>query len=278
MFNVIFETITKYFPALLSIVVLFLVIFVGMYIFWIECRKSFKNDSSIFDVFLASSVLGGIIGRISYIVSNPQEFDVIWYWLPYEKYGDEVFLFRLLPWRYLRFWDFGNDTFAMFSSMAIIATLLVIFIKKWKWSHLYPAIYFCSIGMLATSIFLSGTNTKNVMWTEQGTLMLLFVFVSEIIRGIASKISTARNNSKIMVRADVVTIVLCTVYVAYSYLSTPMVTMEKVDLVVLIIWTVVGMLLYIVDSNKASVTIERVSSVQRISVKDVNPKITWKKE
>ena len=278
MLNVIFETITKYFPALSSIVVLFLVIFVGMYIFWIECKKSFKNDSSIFDIFLASSILGGIIGRISYIVSYPQEFDVIWYWLPYEKYGDEVFLFRLLPWRYLRFWDFGNDTFAMFSFMAIIATLLVIFIKKWKWSHLYPAIYFCSIGMLATSIFLSGTNIKNVMWTEQGTLMLLFVFVSEIIRGIASKISAAKKNSKVIIVADVITIALCTIYVAYSYLSTPMVTMEKVDLVVLAIWTVVGMLLYIIDSNKASVTIERVSSVQRISVKDVNPKITWKKE
>ena len=279
MLQTILEFIIKYFPSVPSVFVLFAVLALGMYIFWYECKKTLKNDSSIFDIFIASTVIGGIIGRISYIISYPHEFDYIWYWLPYEKYGDQIFLFRLLPWRFFRIWDFQNDTFAMFTSLCILATLFVIFIKKWKWSHLYTAIYFCAYAMLGASIFLSGTNTNNLSWTEQGLIMLILLILSMIFRLSTQKISIKRKNRKISIGTDVLTIVLCTAYIVYSYVSTPMTSMEKVDLIVFSTWTIIGLLMYISESNKGNVTIESISSVQRVTVKDL-PKNTklWKKE
>ena len=82
---------------------LLIIFFLGMYLFWKESSRSRKNNSSVFDAFILSILLGIVIGRAMFVILNWTEFSqYIWYWLPYERYGNEIFMFRLLPWRFLR--------------------------------------------------------------------------------------------------------------------------------------------------------------------------------
>ena len=73
--------------------VVFVIFFLGMYVFWRGCTESRKNRSSVFDMFLISGFLSAIIGRVVYIFLQWDFFSsFIWYWLPYEKYGEKVYL------------------------------------------------------------------------------------------------------------------------------------------------------------------------------------------
>lgn len=268
-----YEYIAKYFPTLNSWFVFFVVLIVGLYIFWKECTRTGKNNSSIFDIFIVSTVFGSIVGRISYIITEWGDFSrYIWYWLPYEKYGDQVFFFRLLPWRFLRFWDWGNDTFAMFVGVAVISTLFVIFVKRWKWSHLFPAIFYSVFAMLGLSIFFSGCNVDNREWIEQGVFMLVIVFFTFFIRYLLYKKSSPKI-AKVLLNFEVISILVSVLYISYAYISSDMILMEKIDLVVFVSWSLLGLLFHVIDSNRASVVIEKVSSVRPVSLSDINQQI-----
>ena len=119
------------------LVVFALLFLLGMYIFWRGSIESRKNRSSVFDMFLISGFLSGIVGRVVYIILEWEQFSsFIWYWIPYEKYGDEVFLFRLLPWRFLSIWDGGIIILAMFVTLLLVMTFYTLVIKKWRWKHI----------------------------------------------------------------------------------------------------------------------------------------------
>ena len=110
---------------------LMIIFFVGMYVFWKEASRSRKNNSSVFDSFLFSVLFGIIIGRIVYIVLDWNEFSsYTWYWLPYERYGDQIYMFRLLPWRFLRIWDGQLDVLFTFIGLLFLKHFLLLFSKN----------------------------------------------------------------------------------------------------------------------------------------------------
>ncbi|HQI92615.1 MAG TPA: hypothetical protein PLE98_01245, partial [Candidatus Dojkabacteria bacterium] len=164
-----------------SLVFIF-IFFIGLIIFWRGSVESRKERSSTFDIFFLSGFFSLVSARIAYIVTNWEAFaGFIWYWLPYERYGEEIFLFRLLPWRFLNIFDGGINILVMFVSFLLFATIGVVIIKKWKWRDMFPVIFFSAEAMLAMSFLFSGVIANNMEWIVQGGVLLIPIILILII-------------------------------------------------------------------------------------------------
>jgi hypothetical protein len=257
-------------PLLLFLVV----VTFGMYVFWRGCMESRKNPSSIYDTFLLSLFGGVVVSRISHIISNWSRFSpYIWYWLPYEKYGDEIHLFRVLPWRFLRVWDWGIDILALFLGFLLIGTFWILVVKKWKWSHLFPTIFFTAQIMLAISFVLLGSATKNEQWLVQGVIMSLLPAVLLFLKNSVKRVMMGKKESKVLATLDVVFILLTSVFISHTYLTIGVNSIERIEIITFILWVVFGILYYLLDLRKDNVTIEKVSSVRIVSPIDINQPI-----
>ena len=90
------------------ITMLVIIYLVTMVIFWYESKNAQKNTNSIFDMWFFSSIVMIIWGRIGFIITFWDEFNQWnWFWLPYERYGDMMYIFRAMPWRLFKIWDGG---------------------------------------------------------------------------------------------------------------------------------------------------------------------------
>jgi len=250
------------------------VLLVGMYVFWRGCSGTRKDVSSVFDVFIISLFSGLVLGRISHIVTNWSRFaSSVWYWLPYEKYGNEIYLFRVLPWRFFRVWDWGIDILVLFVGILLTASLWVLFVKKWKWSHLFVPIFFTAQVMLAFSFILVGVAIANQDWLLQGAMMILLAVVLFLLSNSVKSIMIGQKEGKVLAILNTFFVLLTMGYIAYVYSTTAITVMEKGSVVVFVIWTIFGVVSYFIDSRKANVTIEKVSSVREVSSIDVNQPI-----
>ena len=230
-----------------------------------------KNNSSVFDTFIMSTLFGVIVGRISFILNNSSSFmSQIWYWLPYEKYGNEIHLFRVLPWRFLRVWDWGIDIFLMLVGFLIMASIWSLIVKKWKWSHVFTTIFFTVQVMLGIAFLMLGGSSANEQWIVQGSLMLLIPLVLLFLKNSTRVINKKKKFDKASLVLDVFFILLSTVYISHTYLTTNITDIERGGVIFFILWSVVGTYFYIRDSKKDYVTIEKVSSVREISPIEMN--------
>lgn len=270
-----YSTVLSKFQEILTSVspffLLLAVLLVGMYVFWRGCSESRKDTSSIFDVFTVSLFSGLIIGRISYVITNWSRFSSsVWYWLPYEKYGDEIYLFRVLPWRFLRVWDWGIDILTMFVGFLLVATLWVLLVKKWKWSHLFTTIFFTAQVMLAISFILLGGASGNEQWIIQGAVMILLPTVLFFLKNSVKRIMIGKKEIRVLAVLDVIFIILTVIYTAYIYLTIEISDIERAGVITFVVWTFLGTIYYLYDLRKDNVTIEKVSSVRVVSPVDVN--------
>jgi hypothetical protein len=268
------EKLAQILSGINPLIMFLLVIIIGMYMFWRGSSETRKDNSSIFDIFILSSLLGIVAGRISYIISNWSSFSpYMWYWLPYEKYADKIFLFRVLPWRFLRIWDWGIDILWMFVGFIIITSIIILFVKKWKWSHVFPTIFFTVQSMFSVAFILLGGLTKNNDWLIQGSIMLLLIVVLSILCASVKKVMIGKKEGKVLMILNIFFILLSSTYIVYSYLSTNITQMEKIGAITFGIWSLIGIIGYISDSKKDNVIIEKVSSVRVVSPIDVNQPI-----
>jgi hypothetical protein len=255
------------------------VLLIGMYVFWRGCSETRKDISSIFDIFIISLFSGLLLGRISYIISNWTRFaSSVWYWLPYEKYGDEIYLFRVLPWRFFRVWDWGIDILTMFVGFLLVASLWVLFVKKWKWSHMFTTIFFTAQIMLAISFLLLGGVSRNEQWILQGIVMVLLPSVLFFLRNSVKRIMIGKKEVRVLAILDVIFIMLSLIYISYTYLTVEVSDIEKGGVITFVVWTVLGIVFYLYDLRKDNVTIERVSSVRVVSPVDVNQPVKLPRE
>jgi hypothetical protein len=255
------------------------VLLIGMYVFWRGCSETRKDISSIFDIFIISLFSGLLLGRISYIISNWSRFaSSVWYWLPYEKYGDEIYLFRVLPWRFFRVWDWGIDILTMFVGFLLVASLWVLFVKKWKWSHMFTTIFFTAQIMLAISFLLLGGVSRNEQWILQGIVMVLLPSVLFFLRNSVKRIMIGKKEVRVLAILDVIFIMLSLIYTSYTYLTVEVSDIEKGGVITFVVWTVLGIVFYLYDLRKDNVTIERVSSVRVVSPVDVNQPVKLPRE
>lgn len=250
-----------------------------MFIFWRGMTETRKDNSSVFDIFFVSAFLGLVVGRITYILTNWASFArYIWYWLPYEKYGEEIFLFRLLPWRFLRVWDWGIDILIMFISFLFIVTVWSSLVKKWKWSHVFPTIFFTGICMLGMTFLLLGLVTLNSEWILQGLVALLLPCVRFILTKSTKAVMIGKKEIKVLTTIDTIFISLATIYLLYTYLISGSSYTEKFGIILWGIWSVLGLLFYLLTASRNTVVIEKVSSVREVSSIDINQPIKFPKE
>jgi hypothetical protein len=254
-------------PLILFVIVLFL----GMYIFWSGSMETRKNISSVYDIFVTSLLGGLVVGRICYIIINWEQFSsFIWYWLPYEKYGEEIYLFRLLPWRFMRIWDWRIDILSMFVAFILITTFWVVIVKKWKWSHMFTTIFFTAEGMLAISFILLGASTANQEWLTQGIVMVLLPLVLFFLKNSVKKAIVGKKEIKTLMLLDIFFITLTTAYVTYTYFIADINNTEKASIITFAVWSLLGIIFYMKETKQADITIEKVSSVRTVSHLDIN--------
>lgn len=273
-FQYLLENIVRIIPALSPLVCTVFVLLVGLYIFWKGCARTRKNNSSVFDTFLIGMIFGLIVGRISYIFTNWLEFSkYIWYWLPYERYGNEMFFFRLLPWRFVRVWDWGVDILLLLVGFALMCTIWVLVVKKWRWSHLFPAIFFSTSSMFSLTFILTGISTFNIKWFTQGCIMLLILIVFFILRSLLLKRIVGKKDTKVLLILESIFVLISSGYISTVYLSVDISTAEEIGLVSFILWSILGLFFYISDTRRATVIIEKVSSVRHVSLADIKQPI-----
>lgn len=246
---------------------------VGLFLYWRGCSETRKNRTSIFDTFLISITLGLIMGRISYLSIHWSEYSrYAWYFLPYERYGNTVYLFRLLPWRLLRIWDGGLTIFVAMIAFLIILTFLTVLYKKWRWYQVYFPIFFSTASMLGASFVYLGIVDDYVSWIIKGVVLVL----SPVIFWATSKILlvTIRKGvkrRKTLVYIGVLIVTLMSIYISYDYLSGTVSKFEFIFVILLLSWVAIMDLFTIIDLNRPNVEIERVSSVRAVDIEINQP-------
>lgn len=250
---------------------------VGLFIYWRGCTETRKNRSSIFDTFIISIISGLVIGRVSYLVIHWSEYSrYAWYFLPYERYGDTVYLFRLLPWRFMRIWDGGLTIFVAMVAFLILLTLLVLFYKKWRWYQVYFPVFFSMTAMLGLSFIYLGIVDEYNIWVIRGVaLFLLPVIFWSISKILLFTIKNGIKRGKLLVYIGILMVTLASLYISYEYLSDDVSQFEFGSVIALLVWTAVMDIFTIIDLNRPSVEIERVSSVRAVDI-EVNQPIRIK--
>lgn len=249
--------------------VYFIISIIGLFVYWRGCTETRKDRSSIFDTFSLSMLFGLVMARVSYLVINWTEYArFTWYFLPYERYGDSIYFFRLLPWRLMRIWDGGLTIFVAMIAFLLFITILITLVKKWRWYQVYFPVFFSMIVMLGISYIYMGLLSENTEWIVQGAILfilpLLFWIISKfLLVGIRNGV----RRRKILVYIGVLMVTLTSMYVSYRYLLDDVSQFEFIAVITLILWTAVMDIFLIVDINRPNVTIERVSSVRAVDVK-----------
>ena len=279
MFQAFINNIEKFLGGINPLILFALVLLIGAFIFWQGCSKTEKNTSSIFDMFFLSTVVGIAVGRISHIINSWGKFtSYIWYWLPYEKYGNEVFLFRLLPWRFFRVWDWGIDILNMIVGFLIMSTIWTLLVKKWKWSELYYTIYLTVLVILGMTFLLLGGASKNVAWMVDGTVMISIPITIIILQSSVGKVLiSGKRGNKVQLLLNIFYVLISIFFIAYTYFSMEISNTEKIGVILFTLWAIVGLIFSIIEIKKGNVTIEKVSSVGIIPTIDINQPIKMPK-
>ncbi|HCC68040.1 TPA: hypothetical protein DEP90_02445 [Patescibacteria group bacterium] len=266
-------TIRGFFININPLWVYLIISIIGLFIYWRGCTETRKDRSSIFDTFSVSMLFGLIMARVSYLVINWSEYArFTWYFLPYERYGDSMYFFRLLPWRLMRVWDGGLTIFVAMIAFLLFITILVTLVKKWRWYQVYFPVFFSMIVMLGISYIYMGLLNENTEWMIQGAVLS----VIPIIFWITSKfllvsIKNGVKRRKILVYIGALLVTLTSIYISYRYLLDDVSQFELISVITLILWTAVMDILLIIDINRPNVTIERLSSVRAVDIEINQP-------
>lgn len=273
MFANIINAVKGFISTLNPFLGLILIFLLGLFVFWKESSRSRKNNSSVFDIFFISVIIGILVGRLVYVVSNwSSEYSSLpWYWLPYERYGDDVYLFRLLPWKLLKIWDGQLDILFTFLGIILMQTVSVLFLKKWKWGDLFPPIYLSNWVMMGLSYFFVGIQSGNNLWLKQGWIILIPFIVFIITQAIILKVYLGSKKEEVSRILYILFAIVALFVIGYVYISLSLTTLTTIGFVILSIWYVAGIIAYIISSRKeGNVTIKTVSSVRQVSLPEVS--------
>lgn len=264
----LFLNVRSFLSTINPLFVLSFVFLVGMYVFWRGCVESRKNRSSVFDMFIISGLLSSIIGRVIYIILEWDSFSsYIWYWIPYEKYGDSIFLFRLLPWRFLSIWDGGLVIFSMFLSILIFMTGYAAVVKKWRWKHMYFPVYFSATTMLGLSFAITGVLGEFNDWIYKGVILLFLMAIFFVLyKFIYSVVKDPLKEKYLFGYLGTGIVWISSIYICYIYLVDDLTLLEDIGVIVFAIWSLVSGIAFLADLKKANVTIKSVSSIRSVSV------------
>jgi len=262
------STIVNFIREVNPFVGLLIIFFLGMYLFWKESSRSRKNNSSVFDAFILSIFLGVIIGRVMYIILNWSEFSqYIWYWLPYERYGNQIFMFRLLPWRFLRIWDGQLDILFTFIGILFSQSVIVLFFKKWKWADMFSAQYLSNWMMIGLIYIFVGIQSSNSEWIKHGWWILIPFAIFLILQRLLIQISFGKKKEVVRFTLHNVFALVAVIIISYVYFTSSPRIPTIIGIASLVVWYLMGIVMNISEHRKAdNVTIEKVSSVRQVTL------------
>ena len=256
--------------------VLFIVFMIGMYVFWRGCTETGKDRSSTFDVYIGSLALAVMIGRLSYILSNLADFTgYIWYWSPYEKYGDVIYMFRLLPWRFFRIWDGGIVILSLFVGYLLFSSVITIFLKKWRWRQMYFTVFFSGIFLLSLSLIFSASISMDTNLLLMSSILLTSAVIFSVASVVVSRLKIKWKRRKKTLSYIGLGLILGTVaYLSFTTLTGDISNIEKISIYTLDAWTFLSSILFVIDMRrKTSLIIKKMSSVQGVSLPEINQPI-----
>ncbi len=260
------ETVRTFVSGIHPLILLIIVFFFGLYVFWRGCAESRKNRSSVFDMFLISGIFSSIVGRVSYVIIEWEQFSsYIWYWIPYEKYGDKIYLFRLLPWRFLSIWDGGLVILCMFVAILLSMTFYTLVIKKWRWKHMFFPIYFSATTMLGVAFVLTGFVGDFNEWIYKGLILIALIAIFYLLfRFITFVVKDTLKEKYSFGYLGLLLVWISSGYIAYIYLSDDFSIIEDICVILFVLWSIIMGLSFLFDLRKARVSIQTRSTVRSV--------------
>ncbi|MCC7290177.1 hypothetical protein IT417_02930 [bacterium] len=248
---------------------------VSVYVYWREARFTHKNKNSIFDGYLFSLIIAVIWGRVSYILTKPIDYDgLIWSLIPYERYPDGFYLFRLLPWRYFRVWD-GEFLFTgLFVGFIFAATLFCLAYKRWRWREVFPAVISGGAVYLGVLLSIFGFLIGSSVVLTQGGVILGVCLVYFIL---ARTLGKALHDSltRLWERLNYLLIffftsIIC-LYVPSALLSSEITDWDRYNMYAFVIFAVLAHLIFIVDVFRKEVKIKTEYRTRSVSISANQP-------
>jgi hypothetical protein len=176
----------------------------------------------------------------------------------------------------MRIWDGGLTIFVAMVAFLIILSLLVIFYKKWRWYQVYFPVFFSMTSMLGLSFIYVGIIDSYAIWAIRGAaLTLLPIIFWAISKILLVTIKKGIKRRKVLVYIGVLLVTLSSLYISYEYLSDSVSRFEFISVIALLVWTAIMDIFTIIDLNRPSVEIEKVSSVRAVDI-EVNQPIRVK--
>lgn len=275
MLNEILEAIKNIISAVGFLPVIVVVSIIGLYIFWSESKKMGKNQNSIFDGFFLSALVSVIWGRVTFILANPGNYvGLPWSIVPYERYPDGFYVFRLLPWRYIRIWD-GEFMFTgLFIGFILFAFIYAILIKKWRWREMISSILASSSSSLGLLLLIFGFVTKTRFLLVQGIVIICIIVAYFILSYVLGKI-LQKNNGKLWEKLNYILIGVFTLsvssYTTFSILTSEITPWDRVNIQIFVGFSVLSFILFIIDVFRSSAVIKTTYSTRSVSISTNQP-------
>ncbi len=128
----------------------------SLFLFWKESH-SHKDRNSVFDMWFLTILFAMFWARLSFIISNWDMFSSLpWSLAPYERYGEQMYFFRLLPWRFFDIRDGGFLFTSIFSAYILFAFLYNVLVKKWRWREMFLPVILSAEVLLVSVLIVYG--------------------------------------------------------------------------------------------------------------------------
>lgn len=250
MFSDLYQSIVQFLQGWGFLPSLGVVYILSLILFWYESKHVHKDSNSVFDQWFLATFIMMIWGRVAYVINNWAEFSN-WYWfyIPYEKYGDQIYLFRAMPWKLFQFWDGGFLFIPMFLCYLVVSYLFVVYFKRWRWREMMIAVLGSANFMLALTLILYGIFINNESIRSYGVYILILVCGYLVIVGILKFLYRAKK--EVFVKVGQLVIVLFTLgdiwLISYIFLSRGITDIDTYHVYGFVVFASFMLMAYIYD-------------------------------
>jgi prolipoprotein diacylglyceryltransferase len=271
----IVESIRSFISSTGFLPVVILAFLICLYVYWVQAKRVGKNQNSIFDGFFISSFIMVIWGRISYLLSNPSNYEgLVWSLVPYEKYPDGFFIFRLLPWRFFRVWD-GEFLFTgLFVAFILTSFIYCVLVKKWRWREMLATTLLSATVFLGTLFAIYGfvNGVDSLLW--QGVILLFASVVYSTIYNVLKAV-VEKKNGPLFEKLNYLFIFLYTcfvsIYLPFSILNSDITSWDSSNMYIFIAFSVISLIVYIIDVFRKNIVFQARYKVRSTSISTNQP-------
>ncbi len=235
----------------------FFFVFLSLFVFWKESIGIYthKNKNAIFDFWLISALSGVIGGRVVYFIANWEVLNlknIPWFWSPYEKINNSIYVFRLYPWRFFRFWDGGFIFAGMLVGYIAAVYLLILKKKGWKWNAMFVPAFNSAVILFGGLLLMIGlyTNTEKVVIANAAmlALLLLFTILRKLVYFFVQALDLRILITKIMYSLIVLAVNGIMVYL-YFYSNVKVLLLEKISILTFAGLSLIMVIHYILEKD-----------------------------